>query len=568
MQFGTKTLEEWALSLRPAEAPSEAGPPESLDSLDKHAPTPAESGPNLTSSTHELIQPEPNPVQHSTKPVNPSKPAPQPPRSNNSSFNERHVTAPVAAVAATPRANGASMTPPKPAEMVTAAPKRPMSWAKIAAATRPNYVAVSKVNPITIRAPTPFVQPRITRATLPPLPPRRIRGLINAGNTCFVNVCLQALISCDPFRRYLLSLRDNPSNPPLVSNFIKLAVEMSVLDCQSKPVASRQEQQTSKHVPNLDEPIMPDWSHEIFPGSNPAHDSLSEPKSNGTLYNGRRPGSQEDAEEFLMYVLNKLHDELVSVAGSKDAKEDGWHKVNGANGSAMHARAERSKKGAENGGGEWQEISRRGRAVQVRETPTENSPITELFGGQLRHELKRAYGQTNVNKEPYLSLQLGIESGLIRNVVDALVDVFRVEHLEPDVASKYQSNMKKQILLDSIPQVLILHVKRFSSNVHTQAVSKMVRKLEFPEDLLMPSNIFYSPNLPKPSDRKYRLSAVVTHIGKEMAGGHYVVDFRARDGDKDFWVTCDDSKVVQANLQGVLRRQAYLLFYTRVVDGT
>jgi ubiquitin C-terminal hydrolase len=51
---------------------------------------------------------------------------------------------------------------------------------------------------------------------------------------------------------------------------------------------------------------------------------------------------------------------------------------------------------------------------------------------------------------------------------------------------------------------------------------------------------------------------VVSHHGKNVAGGHYTCDIKQSNGD---WLLFDDSRVSKISLADVLTRQAYLLFY-------
>ena len=399
------------------------------------------------------------------------------------------------------------------------APQR-LSWAQRVAINvpqQPEFAAPQHIgSPKAL--PSPVTPQNITPP--PPLPPRCIRGMVNAGNTCFINVILQALMACDDFRRYFLGARN--ATDPLVSRLAALASDMS-LPPESKPQIVRD----SKSLPNVAEPLMPDWASEIFPST------LPKPVGGGRAI-------QEDAQEFLGFLLNKLHDILVS----ENAKESATVEPDDS--------------------GDWQEMTRKGRPVTVRPVNSaDTSAIADIFGFILRAEIKRPRATATMTRETNMFIQLDISSGMIRNVDDALLDYFRAERIEGETNGESQ-DIRKSCYMETLPKVLILHLKRFAHTRETNRQNKVGRSIGVNEELVIPSQAVFGQTAP--AARKYRLTAVVVHAGKDLRGGHYYGDVRVRNGDRDIWVSCDDSKVSQVNIQKVLRRQAYLLFYSKVMN--
>lgn len=345
-----------------------------------------------------------------------------------------------------------------------------------------------------------------------------MRGLINCGNSCFINVVLQALLACHAFRA-MLHENDSYSVPErddgLLAKFVRLEREM----CTTESEASGGDDDDVS-----EEPLLPDWFYDVFPSSAPI----------------RASGSQEDAEEFLTYILNALHEEMIPSKDGMNGIANGHDSVNGEG---------------------WEQMTRRGKSVEIRGGEFVASCITRIFGGQLRSEVTRGRGKPSVTREPFFELSLDIESGLIRDVQHALQAYFEPEYLDDYTTTNGGDNTptaRKQVLLEQMPRVLILHLKRFSHNTATGALNKVARMMNFPEILRVPERLVYG----RGTGGVYRLVAVVTHVGKELAGGHYTCDVRWGDG----WVSCDDSKVLRTALAKVARKQAYLLFYEAVND--
>lgn len=433
------------------------------------------------------------------------------------------------------------------------------------------------------------------------LPPR---GLVNAGNTCFMNVVLQALLACSSFRALLQAARDIDDLPPLLARFVRLYVQMTSIPEKglSKTKTSRRRQSALARI----EPLLPKWFDGVFPGTSPSGNKRSGSESLGK-------GSQEDAAEFLTFVLNELHEELIAT---REASDEGEASIlSGINGHRPHARSSDSSSsddgyadspangrnresgrgaGAQSNGyhavsddnswsdasgadgygstdadddGGWEEMTSKGKTVQVRNANIVTSPVTNIFGGVLRSELRRPGAKASVTREPFLSLSLDIESGLVRSVEDSLLKYFQPELLEGYTleSSSETVDARKHVLLESLPDVLVLHLKRFSHNAQTGELTKVTKRLEFPQLLEVPTKLMASSRIaPDTRDRSYELTATVTHIGKELAGGHYTCDVRRSDADgKSMWITCDDSKIEEVSTAGVHGKQAYLLFYSR-----
>ena len=155
----------------------------------------------------------------------------------------------------------------------------------------------------------------------------------------------------------------------------------------------------------------------------------------------------------------------------------------------------------------------------------------------------------------------------------------------------------KQILIDELPTILTLHLKRFWQTL--SGCAKLDHKVEFPTVLNLAPYLSRSarkrysksnrngqedeetgevkkPKRPLDVDSiRYQLYGIVVHSGS-MSGGHYVAYTRRRENPisdatsleeiKNGWHYISDSSVCNATLDQVLMQQAYILFYERIVE--
>ncbi|XP_072569144.1 ubiquitin carboxyl-terminal hydrolase 11 isoform X1 [Paramormyrops kingsleyae] len=126
------------------------------------------------------------------------------------------------------------------------------------------------------------------------------------------------------------------------------------------------------------------------------------------------------------------------------------------------------------------------------------------------------------------------------------------------LCKKHQLATKK-LDLWSLPEVLIIHLKRFSYTKYSREkldtiVDFPLRDLDFSQFLLRKTDSDREP----PS--RYDLMAVSNHYGG-LRDGHYTS--YARNKDNGQWYYFDDSKVTYAREEQIVTNAAYLLFYQR-----
>lgn len=122
---------------------------------------------------------------------------------------------------------------------------------------------------------------------------------------------------------------------------------------------------------------------------------------------------------------------------------------------------------------------------------------------------------------------------------------------------------QKQLMVCRLPQILRLHLKRFrwSGRNHREKIGVHV---SFDQILNMePYCCRESLQSFVPDCFIYDLSAVVMHHGKGFGSGHYTAYCYNSEGG--FWLHCNDSRLSMCTIEEVCKSQAYILFYTQRV---
>ncbi|XP_042307624.1 ubiquitin carboxyl-terminal hydrolase 11 [Sceloporus undulatus] len=117
----------------------------------------------------------------------------------------------------------------------------------------------------------------------------------------------------------------------------------------------------------------------------------------------------------------------------------------------------------------------------------------------------------------------------------------------------------KKLDLWSLPEILIIHLKRFSYTKFSR--EKLDTLVEFPIQSLDFSDFIIKPRKDNdPSLYKYDLIAVSNHYGG-LRDGHYTTF--ARNKDSATWFYFDDSSVSAVSKSQIESKAAYVLFYQR-----
>lgn len=364
------------------------------------------------------------------------------------------------------------------------------------------------------------------------------RGLINKGNWCYINATLQALVACSPFVHLMKSLvpfvrSKSTESTPIVESVLEFIEQFETV-----PIKSVKDRQAAKKED-------PHIGISFEPSS--IYKALSKIRSETFKVEGR----QEDAEEFLSCLLNALHDEMIEIM--KNNKND--------------LKPAELKHNAQEED-DWQVIGPKNRGCVTHTTAYSKTPISNLFLGQMRSALHYAGAQSTATLQPFFSLQLDIQNEKVNSVRDALACLVSKEPLTGYVCSKTGQEVEasRQITLEELPPILILHLKCFVYD-KSGGIQKLMKRVDFTSDLEL-SKEFLSPSQKgklKEGQRKYKLFAVVYHDGKEATKGHYITE--VHHAGVGGWLRFDDSivRLVDSQLfKYSPPRMPYLLLYRKL----
>lgn len=336
------------------------------------------------------------------------------------------------------------------------------------------------------------------------------RGLINTGNLCFMNSILQVLIYCEPFYRLVqqvservkFNLRNTQS--PVLDGLIDFVKEFRMND--------------------HDEPFAPESFYKM----------ITKQKRFDHLQRGR----QEDAQEFLGYLLEGIHEEFVHAL-----KEYNHHPL---------ATVDPEED-------EWIEVGNKKKSHSPSDVDT---PISRLFGGEFQSILKTPQSaKPSITNDPFQHVQLDISDDRITTIEDAFLLMSHAETIPYKVSNGEVVNATKQVLFKTLPKVLIVHLKRFIYQGNES--KKMSKPVKFSPSLEIPRECLASLS----SNNRYQLFAVVYHHGTSSTAGHYTVDVKTYDKS---WINIDDILLqkIEHDMLGSDsandNKSAYLLFYVKL----
>jgi len=298
-------------------------------------------------------------------------------------------------------------------------------------------------------------------------------GLSNLGNTCFFNSILQLLYQCTVLNKLILSNNFTGTLISYYSNFLN-----SYLNSRSY----------------------------ISPSDIVIHVSQ---------ILGRKGSQQEDADQYLNYIIDSLINELKDFTKQKNL----------------------------------------GQTLISNKNLSLDELINNLFTIKIKKTLQCpnclncSESDDDINKF-YLSIDQQVEQSVSEQNLKNLIDKYLFEILDPEnkwkcdnCSNKVQATISRKII--KLPKYLIITLKRYD---------KFNNKINTPTDMASNINI---------NNKSYYLRGIVFHYGT-TSGGHYVYyGNKGENINKDDWFLYDDSSVskISNNTISDIKKHGYIYLY-------
>ena len=334
------------------------------------------------------------------------------------------------------------------------------------------------------------------------------KGLKNFGNSCYSNVVIQILTSIPEFLNTLYKRYS------LVENENDLLFEY--------PILSR---------------IM-----EVISNYKSKNTSLASNYLQGIVSMFDISGSQNDAHEFLVFLLDKLNIELIKI-------EEKYKITNNTNNNDKNSNNDINN----NDEGEWEEVKKDGKTMKQTNSLSSfhTSILGEVFQGILKQDItQKGKSSSNCQIEPFFTLHLDNEEPSIEAMFEKF---FRRKMIEGSGDKYIQSFMEK------CPDIFIVNAKGFYYDKKNQKIVKIKKELIFGEKLILKKD-YVSPHL-RNKNIEYDLIGIVVHKGNLATEGHYIC--YCKNNKDNSWFYLDDNKVIKVSEDVIHNLRPYIIFYKK-----
>ncbi|CAD8149615.1 unnamed protein product [Paramecium octaurelia] len=342
-------------------------------------------------------------------------------------------------------------------------------------------------------------------------------GLKNLGNKCYMNASIQLLSNLQPLSDYFIEdfqlTEINRKNPISTQGLATVAFANLIKSIWQMDI----QKLTVKGTPI----IIPEEFNKIIGHCNK---SFSD-------------NTQQDAQEFLMYLLDMIHEDLNRVTFPIKSVQLREY-------SGDCNQRELEKQAAET----WGDYLQRSKSI-----------IVDLMQGQFKNSLKCLSCDNYTYKfEPLMYLSVPIPESEECQLIECIKEYVKEEQLTNgnqwfcENCHKLVDAIKK-IDLWKLPTILIIHLKRFK--FIENGIKKIEQAINFPLESLNLSQC-----LPKLQKEKpiYELLGVICHTGTSDRGHYYTY---ARSKENFNWYLFNDRQVKQVNFTEIPQEDAYLLMY-------
>jgi ubiquitin carboxyl-terminal hydrolase 8 len=326
-------------------------------------------------------------------------------------------------------------------------------------------------------------------------------GLVNLGNTCFLNACIQIL-------NHTYELHDIMDESYIVNdNGVEAIIFKEWNDIRKLWLNERGTISPNKFVHTIQ--------------------TISLHKTGGVFSHG----TQNDISEVLLFIIESIH---CTICKSVDISIQGRAKNN------------------------TDKIAVECYSMLKKIYSKEYSPILELFYGISVNEIvSLAENNTcSIRPEHFFTLNLDIDPTQKSNIYDSFDRFIAPEMLVNENAwwndkANKKEDAQKRVLFWSFPKILVILLKRFLPD----GMTKINQMVDFPHDLDLEKYVYgYNANM-----AKYDLYGVCNHTGN-VNNGHYTAFVKNISNE---WLHFNDVSVTPISPAQVITPMAYILFYRK-----
>ncbi len=340
------------------------------------------------------------------------------------------------------------------------------------------------------------------------------KGLKNFGNSCYSNVVMQILTSIPEFldtlyKRYKLVENENDlfSDYPILSRVIEV---ISNYKTKNTSLASNY----LKEIVNR------------FDVS----------------------GSQNDAHEFLVFLLDRLNIELIKIEEKYKITNNKTEK------NTINDKNQNQNIINDDDEGEWEEVKKDGKTMKQTNSLSNfhTSILGEVFQGIIKQDIiQKGKSSSNCQIEPFFTLNLDNEEASIEEMFQTF---FKKKFIEGSGDKYIQSFMEK------CPDIFIVNAKGFYYDKKKGIIVKIKKELIFKEKLILKKE-YVSPHL-RNKNIEYELIGIVVHKGNLATEGHYIC--YCKDNKDKTWFYLDDNKVIKVSEDVIHNLRPYIIFYKKI----